>query len=106
MKKALPLVAMLLCHQACAENFTWNGVFTQGFFHTDDNRIYGHSEDSISTDFTELSLNGSYDFRHSFRVSGQVLYRHAGGGFDDTTLDYLFLDHQFFTSDPWYVGFR
>jgi hypothetical protein len=88
------------------EDFVWNGVLTQAVFHTDHNNVYGKSEDDISFDFTEFSLNASYNLPKSFRVSGQIIYRHAGAGFDGADLDYLMLDHQFIARDRYNAGFR
>ncbi len=89
-----------------AQNFTWNGVFTQGLFHTDDNNIYGKSEDDVSFDFTEFSLNGNYNFPNNIRVAGQAIYRHAGATFDGINIDYLLFDMQLFRKEQLLSGLR
>jgi len=103
---ATTTLCLCLATTASAQNFTWNGVFTQGLFHTDDNSIYGPSEDDISLDFTELSLNGSYNLPKNFRIAGQTIYRHAGAGFDGVDLDYLFIDAQPLNTESMTGGVR
>ena len=89
-----------------AQNWTWNGVFTQGVFHTDNNNIYGESDDDLSFDFSEFSLNGSYNFPNNVRAAGQTIYRHAGAGSDGLNLDYLVLDYQFLNDMDYSSGIR
>lgn len=106
MKHKIWLMAVLLSSVASAQDFTWNGVATQAVFHSDANNIYGKSEDDASFDFTEISLNASYNLPNAMRLSAQGVYRHAGAGFDGVNLDYLFLDKQLLSDDEYFGGIR
>lgn len=70
MRASVIAICALLSAPATAGNFTWNGVFTQGLFHTDHNNLYGQSERDVSLDYTEFSLNASYNFPDNLRLSG------------------------------------
>jgi hypothetical protein len=96
----------MLCSIAHATNFIWNSVITQGLFHTDGNNIYGNSEDDVSFDYSELSLNANYRLSSDFKLSSQGIYRHAGAGFDGLNLDYLFLEKGLLQNQVGNVGFR
>lgn len=100
---AFGMMATGLAH---AEKFRWNGIVTQGLFHTDHYNVYGKSNNDISLDFTEVSLNASYSLPNALRLSGQLVYRHAGAGFDNLNLDYLFLDKQIWHGNTFRGGFR
>lgn len=106
MRHKICLLGIMLSSAVAAQHFTWNAVATQGVFHTDDNNLYGQSEDDVSFDFTELSLNASYNFTHGTRFAVQGVYRHAGAGFDGVDLDYLFIDKQLWGSDSYVGGIR
>ena len=78
-------------------------------FHTDKNNIYGETQDDISLDYTELSINGSYNFPYSTRLSGQTIYRHAGSqvlAAYGLNLDYLKLDKTLFQDETHMFGIR
>ena len=105
----LPLVILCLytgLANSSDDTFQYNGVFTQGAVYTSDNNFYGQSDDSISFDFTELSLNASYRVSPRIRLAGQVLYRHAGDISDEADIDYLFVDAELFSSPDASVGVR
>ncbi len=89
-----------------SSSFQYHGAFTQGAFHTSDNNFYGQSDDDISFDFTELSLNASYKLLPNIRLAGQVLYRQAGATSDDVVIDYLFVDGNFYSSEETNAGLR
>lgn len=97
---------LALCGSVFAQPWATNGVITQGIFHTSDNNIYGQSADDVSFDFTEVSLNGSYRSPVNARLSGQVIYRHAGAQFDDVAIDYLNVDAQLTNNDNHAGGLR
>lgn len=87
-----------------AQGFSWNGVLTQGVFHTDHYNLYGDSENSASFDFTEASINGSYFFPRGISLVGQAIYRHAGASFDGVNIDYLNVDFQPWVTDDYTGG--
>lgn len=107
--RAIPLVALWLSFTSpyvAAQQFTWNGVITQGLFHTDANNIYGQSANDVSFDYTELSINGNYKLPHYTRISSQAIYRHAGTGFDGVDLDYLFIEKDLINTFDYAAGLR
>ena len=72
------------------DDFQFHGFFTQRYFLTSDNRIFGESDSGGSFDFTEAGLNASWAFSADLRVAGQVLFRRAGSGHDyDVEVDFL-----------------
>lgn len=106
MRTAFTCAMLLLPCALHAQQWSANGVITQGVFHTDENKIYGESKDDASFDFTEVSLNGSYRSPLNARLSAQVIYRHAGATFDKVNLDYLNLDTQLSASANHSAGIR
>ena len=60
------------------ESVQIHGFLSQGFIHTSDNNFFGHSDDSISTDFRELGINGSWSLFPNLQVAMQVVWRNAG----------------------------
>lgn len=106
MRILLAGIVLLLPIAGVAQQWVYQGVLTQGLFHTNENDIYGQSAGSVSDDFTELSINGSYRSALNAHLSAQVIYRHAGAGFDDVRLDYLNLDAQLSQSDRYAAGVR
>lgn len=105
-RTAVALCVLMFSQHSTATEFTWNAVVTQGAFYTNHNNVYGQSEQDPSFDFTELSVNGAYAVMNDLRLSGQVMYRHAGAGFDDVNLDYLFLDKQLWYHASFVGGVR
>ena len=70
-----------------------HGFFTQNAIHTSDNNMYGHSKNSVSTDFTEAAVNFYYSPFEKMSFSFQTLYRNAGKIDNDSVdLDYGFID--------------
>jgi len=55
-----------------------HGFLSQGFIHTSDNNFFGHSDDSLSTDFRELGLNSSWSVLPDLQLAMQVVWRDAG----------------------------
>lgn len=106
MRAAFTCVMLLMPCALPAQQWSTNSVITQGVIHTNENNIYGESEDSASFDFTEASLNGSYRSPLNARLSAQIIYRHAGATFDEVNLDYLNLDTQLSTSANHSAGIR
>lgn len=68
------------------------GFITQGYFKTDDNSFYGHSEDG-SFDFTEIGIGAQAVLNDRVRVSGLLLARKAGEADEGKLrIDHLFAD--------------
>ena len=88
----LLLASGFLPNLAFAGDSQWAVAINQGLVATTENNYYGQSNDGVSLDFTELSINGSYKFTPRFRLAGQSLYRRAGKGTDSVDIDYFFLD--------------
>ena len=77
-----------------------HGFLSQGFVHTSDNNFYGHSDDSISTDFRELGINGSWRALPELQLALQVTYRDAGQSDEKgLRIDYGLVDYTFYTSE-------
>ncbi|WP_374090203.1 hypothetical protein [Methylomicrobium lacus] len=60
------------------ESMQVHGFLSQGFIHTSDNHFFGHSDDSLSTDFRELGVNGSWSVLPDLQLAMQVVWRDAG----------------------------
>ena len=60
------------------ESVQIHGFLSQGFIHTSDNNFFGKSDDSISTDFRELGINGSWSLYPNLQFAMQVVWRDAG----------------------------
>ena len=77
-----------------------HGFLSQGFVHTSDNNFFGHSDDSLSTDFRELGINGSWSARPDLQMAMQVVWRNAGqtdeGGL---RIDYGLVSYTFLSTD-------
>jgi len=66
-----------------------HGFLSQGFIHTSDNNFFGHSDDSLSTNFRELGLNGSWRVIPDLQVAMQIVWRNAGQTDEgDVRIDY------------------
>jgi hypothetical protein len=60
------------------ESVQVHGFLSQGFIHTSDNNFFGHSDDSLSTDFRELGINGSWNALPDLQLAMQVVWHDAG----------------------------
>ncbi len=89
------------------DDLTLHGFFTQNGIYTSDNNMYGHSEDSLSPEFTEAGLNVFYTPFEKVSFSAQALYRNAGH-VDNNALDidYAFVDFNFGEYDAGEYGVR
>lgn len=80
---------------AAEEAFSVNGFITQGVFYTDNNNVYGASDDKPSFDFHEIGLNTAYCFTPKLRGAVQVMSRQAGQVDNgEPQLDYALLDYR------------
>ena len=77
-----------------------HGFLSQGFIHTSDNNFFGHSDDSVSTDFREIGINGSWSALTDLQLAMQVVWRDAGqtdeGG---VRIDYGLANYNIFSSE-------
>jgi len=81
--------------KASEESFSVNGFITQGVFYTDNNNVYGASDDRPSFDFHEIGLNTAYRFTPRLRAAVQVMSRQAGRVDNgEPQLDYALLDYR------------
>ncbi|MGR9086131.1 MAG: hypothetical protein ACU841_03545 [Gammaproteobacteria bacterium] len=84
-----------------------HGFLSQGFIHTSDNNFFGKSDDSISHDFRELGLNGSWKILTDLQVAMQVVWRDAGdtdnGGF---RIDYGLANYNLYSSESSLLSIR
>ncbi|MGR8979934.1 MAG: hypothetical protein ACU84H_07595 [Gammaproteobacteria bacterium] len=113
--KALVWSAVLSLMTLCkADENNWlpdsiqiHGFLSQGFLHTSDNNFFGESDDSISTDFRELGLNGSWKIMSDLQVAMQVVYRNAGDTDDsDFRIDYGVANYNLFSSESSLLSLR
>lgn len=84
----------------------FHGFLSQGFSYTTDNRFFGDSTDQGSFEFTEVGINGSARAGNDLLITGQLLYRRAGGADDQVALDYGLLDYRAYTSEDAHLGVR
>jgi len=103
---ACALLLQFAAGSAVARDFQYQGVITQGAVATSDNNFYGESDNDISTELTEVSLNFLTELNNNWHVSGQGIYRRAGDVYDDTRFDYLFVDGSFATNETSQLGLR
>lgn len=84
-----------------------HGFLSQGFLHTSDNNFFGKSDDSISHDFRELGVNGSWNILPDLHVAMQVVWRDAGdtdnGGF---RIDYGLVNYNLYSSETSLLALR
>ncbi|WP_299199381.1 hypothetical protein [uncultured Amphritea sp.] len=93
--------------RAAEETFSVNGFITQGVFYTDNNNVYGDSDNKPSFDFHEIGLNTAYRFAPELRGAVQVMSRQAGEVDNgEPKLDYALLDYRFNDSVEKAVGVR
>lgn len=89
------------------ESVQIHGFLSQGFLHTSDNNFFGKSDDSISHDFRELGLNGSWKILSDLQVAMQVVWRDAGetdnGGF---RIDYGLANYDLYSSETSLLSIR
>jgi hypothetical protein len=89
------------------ESVQVHGFLSQGIIHTSDNNFFGKSDDSISHDFRELGINGSWNILTDLQVAMQVVWRDAGetddGGF---RIDYGLANYNLYSSETSLLALR
>ena len=84
-----------------------HGFLSQGFIHTSDNNFFGKSNDSVSTDYRELGINGSWRVIPELQLSMQVVYRDAGKTDDlGVRIDYGLADYSFYSTESTLLGIK
>lgn len=87
--------------------FRLQGFAAQGLIGSTHNNFFGDSRDSVSTEFTEAGLNGTWQPHADLRLSGQALYRRAGESDQDgLRLDYAQADWQFHQTEVTRLGLK
>lgn len=115
----LVLVLLCACKTTSAEEESWwpefelpstvqiHGFLSQGFVMTSDNNFFGETDNSISTDYRELGINGSWRVIPELQLSMQIVWRHAGETDDsDVRIDYGIADYSFYSSESSLVGVK
>lgn len=83
------------------------GFAAQGLVGSTNHNFFGESRDGVSTEFTEAGLNGIWQPLDTLRLSGQVVYRHAGESDQDgLRLDYAQADWTFLQSEVTQLGIK
>ena len=84
-----------------------HGFLSQGMTHTSDNNFFGKSDDTVSFDYRELGINGSWRIIPELQISAQVVYRDAGLTDDSNVrLDYALADYSYYSSESTLLGIR
>ncbi len=84
-----------------------HGFLTQGYTLTSANNFFGDSTDEGSFEFTELGINGFWQFSPRLHAAAQLLSRRAGSGSDGTIrLDYGVLDYRVLSDENQDFGAR
>lgn len=87
--------------------FQVHGFVSQAYLLTNQNDMFGNSDDGGSFDYREMALNASWRMTPSFTVAAQGLSRWAGEGEDGTpSLDYAFADLRVLSTEDSTVGVR
>ena len=73
-------------------DFTWHGYISQGLTQSVDSKFITYDND-ITTELSEVGVNGHYQLASNLSIAGQVVYLDGGNRFEQgTRLDYLFVD--------------
>ncbi|OYW38880.1 MAG: hypothetical protein B7Z35_06020 [Hydrogenophilales bacterium 12-61-10] len=83
------------------------GFAAQTLISSTNNNFLGESRDVVSTDFTEIGLQGFWLPLDALQLSGQILYRQAGESDQEgLRLDYAQADWRFYQDDSTQLGVR
>lgn len=95
------LLTFTLSPAALATNLEWQGFIAQGVVKASDSGFV-NSSGNLSTELTELGINGRYSISPSLHLAGQVVYLDGGNRYTSgLRLDYLLLDWYFYNSPDW-----
>jgi len=104
-KKLLLLTAVFYLFStvvmATEQNFQLHGFVSQGIIDVNGSNFVNDGG-SLSTELTELGLNGSYHFSSTLRLTGQVVYLDGGNRYaKGVRIDYALLDWSMYDNDNW-----
>lgn len=86
---------------ASEQNFQLHGFISQGLIDVDGSNFVNDDE-ALSTELTELGINGSYQLSSTVRIAGQVVYLDGGNRYaKGIRIDYALLDWSFYDSNNW-----
>lgn len=84
-----------------------HGFLSQGFLHTSDNNLFGHSDDNIAVDFRELGINASWRALPELQLALQLVWRNAGQtDEDDLRIDYGVANYSLLSTESSLMGFK
>lgn len=90
-----------------SEDIQVHGFFSQGYFLTSENDLFGESSSGGSFDFTEIGINASWTPISNLRLAAQALFRRAGVGHEhDLSLDFGLLDYSIISTVDTHFGVR
>ena len=82
------------------ESVQIHGFLSQGLIHTSDNNFFGKSDDSISTNFREMGINGSWNPLPNLQMAMQLVWRNAGKTDNsDLRIDYGLASYNLYSSE-------
>ncbi|MCW8091175.1 hypothetical protein [Alteromonas sp. ASW11-130] len=93
MKKIITSVLILLLMPvATAQQMSWHGYIAQGITQSSGSHFITDN-DAVTSELTEMGINGRYQFNSSLALVGQLVYLDGGNRYEQgNRLDYLFLD--------------
>lgn len=88
-----------------AENrFHYHGFLAQGIIDVNGSNFVNENGD-ISSELTELGINGSYQLNSNIRLAGQIVYLNGGNRYaEGARIDYALLDWLVYDSSDWRVN--
>ncbi len=83
------------------ESLQVHGFVAQGLIDAN-NSNYINSDETISSELTEIGINASYQLNNNFRVAGQAVYLNGGNRYHEgLRLDYLLIDWDAYHNENW-----
>lgn len=84
-----------------------HGFLSQGFTHTSDNNFLGKTDDSVSFNFREFGINGSWSIVPDLQLAMQVVYRDAGKTDNsDVRIDYGLASYNLYSTENTLINIR
>jgi len=84
-----------------ANDFQLHGFISQGLIDVK-NSDFVNDDGSLSSELTELGINGSYQINSSFRLAAQLVYLDGGNRYEKGfRVDYALLDWAAYSSEYW-----
>ncbi|PCH97968.1 MAG: hypothetical protein COB83_00700 [Gammaproteobacteria bacterium] len=90
--------------KAADQDFQFHGFAAQGVIDVNGSNFV-NDDGSLSTELTELGINGSYQLSSNFRLAAQVVYLNGGNRYEEgVRVDYALLDWSAYESENWQVN--